>query len=813
MSSTILKHRARRLPSSLRHPLLRTCGLALLAVLISGCNVTKFLPEGKYLFDGSSVEVTNLDSTRNESLEASVTSVLNNKTNKKIPLIGYRGIYRWYKFEEKLAEKPEKFGDKEHWGEKPIFYSETVVESVNALLENRAGNEGYFNNDSEWVLDTNQSARTIVAKYDLTVGEPYLLDSIREFWTDTSIARRINQLQTETRLKKGDRYRLDAVKAERQLWQESLRRQGYYYLLADDFIFLADTVSGYHEVDMLAKLKDEVPRNHLEPQKIVQVNVFTNASSRDSTFQYGPGDTTIVGGIHVICQECPLRPKVVDEAFQQQEGDFYDPIAHRTTLKRLANYNTFRYIAMDYQPVPGSDSLLIMNAYMEPRLRRRFEGELGISYNSADYFGPNVKLAYINRNLLRGAELLKIEGEYTLAQFLGTAGEVRVPNSTLYGLTASLAVPRLWLPKKRKLIPRVTTSGSVIEIGAKVESLTMMLAGFSDKINSLDFPLLSEELENDPDASESLSLAQIKVQFGYSWSRRTTTSHLLNPLSVRLQNPIVSNKEVVDLAQVAGLSPDATTDNNRFDRMLVFSPNYRYTYDSRLAGLKTHSFYFSQFASMNMNNVFPVGTNSDNREREVSFYPLLDSDFRYYLTFDKKNQIATRIRAGAAFPTFSDRAIVPYFDLFSIGGPNSLRGFPPRGLGPGTTVPFRNNPLGAGGFGNVIFEASVEYRYRVIPLLELALFADAGNIWTYKTDVDPLITDFNTSTFSGQLGLDAGIGFRFDLQFLIFRLDLAMPLQTPYGEEELELLRIPYAAAREVPDNNLRLVIGFGYPF
>ncbi|SEP99480.1 BamA/TamA family outer membrane protein [Neolewinella agarilytica] len=791
-----------------------TCVCALLLLFFfTSCSVTQYLPEGEYLYNGSSVRVTAPKGQSVGELETAVTGVLNNNTNARLPILGYYEIYRWYKFEEKLAARPEKFGEKDHWGREPIFFDETLVESVNALIENRASNEGYFNNEADWKLDTNQAAQTISASFDLSVGRPYLMDSVRYFWRDSAVARVINPLRENSPLAKEKRYKLDNVKAERERWQNALREAGFYYARSEDYLFLADTVAGDHKVNMLAKLKDEVPSNHLLPQRIVAINVHQNAETQDSAGRYSASDTVKTGGLNVICRDCPLRAKIIDEAFEPMAGDLYSPLAHKKTLQRLADYNTFRYIAMSYDPVPGSDSSLVLNAYMQPRLPRRFEGELGLSYNSADYFGPNVTLAYVNRNLLRGAELLRVEGDFTYAQFLGDARTARVPQSGIYGLSAKLNVPRLWLPKRRKLIPRVYTSGTVMELSGKVESLSMNLAQFTDEIEASDLSGLASELEADPDAKESLSLMQLSAQFGYTWKRRVVNNHQLNPLSIRFQNPSVATEEVLELARQVNLAPgtdDALT--NRFDRMLVFSPNYTLTNDTRLAGLKTHSFFWKQFVSMNMNNVFPVGTGADVRDREVSYYPLLETDFRYYLTFNKKQQIATRFHGGIAFPLFSDRAIVPYFDLFSIGGPNSLRGFAPRQVGPGRTVPFANNLLTFGGFGNLILEGSIEYRHRVNEIVELALFADAGNIWTYKTELEELDTDFKTDAFAGDVAVNAGLGVRFDLQFLILRIDLAQPLVTPYEEAAAQLV-IPLEDARDVPADNLRLVVAFGYPF
>ena len=796
----------------------RTCGRALLMLLLAGyvtaCSVTEYLPPDEYLYNGANVTVNAPNGVENTELTTEVNAVLNNNTNAKLPVLGYYEIYRWYKFEEKLAEKPEKFSKKEHWGSEPIFYDEDLVESVNKLIENRASNEGYFNNESEWKLDTNEDARTVAASYDLTVGEPYLLDSVIYYWRDSSVARVLDPLRKTSPLQPGKRYELDNVKAERNRWSDALRNAGYYYSRSDDFYFLVDTVGGDHRVKMLAKLKDDIPNSHITPQRIARVNVYPNADGKkEARTKRGYLDTFNIGGLRVMCEDCPLRPAIVDEAFDMRQGDLYSPIRHAKTLKRLADYNTFRYIATSYDPVPGNDSLLTLNAYMTPRLRRRFEGELGISYNSADYFGPNLKLAYINRNLLRGAELLKIEGDFTLAQFLGAEGQARVPSSSIFGIKASLQVPRLWMPRRRKIIPRVFTSGTIIEFGAKMENLSMNLGQFSTEIAENRLTELADLIEADQEAQESISLQQFSYQYGYTWKRRVQNNHRLNPISIRFQNPSVSTEEVLTLARELNLSPGASdAQTNRFDRMLVFSPNYTYTQDSRLRGTDTHEFFWQQSVALNMNNVFPVGRDADQREREVSYYPLIESDLRYYLTLNKTSQFATRFHGGIAFPLFSDRAIVPYFDLFTIGGPNSLRGFAPRQLGPGNTVPFANNLLSFGGFGNLLLEGSLEYRHKVNSIFEVALFGDVGNVWTYKTELEELDTDFKTDAFAGQFAADAGVGLRFDLQFIIFRLDVAKPLLVPYAEAAEELV-IPRVDARDAPADNVRLVIAFGYPF
>ncbi len=789
--------------------------LSLVAVSAMGCNVTQFLPADELLYRGSSLTIEAADSIPTAQLETELLATLNQKTNAKIPLIGYRNIWRYYKFEQKKARKPEKYADDPDQikGEEPIFYDPTVVESVNTLIENRASNNGYFENRATFELDTNLDAREVAASYTIRVGAEYRLDSVEYYLRDSSVRQIIDSVRDQTVLRPGARYDLDAIKAERERWKETLKSEGYFFASSGDYLFLADTVTGDRDVAMLAKLKTDVPPHNLRPQRITAVNIYPNFDVSD-TARLDRLPLTELNGLEIRCVDCPLKPKILDEAFAMRAGDLYNPTRHRQSLRRLASYNTFRYISLDYEAVPGSDSTLVLNAFMDPLPRRRIEGEFGLTYNNAQYVGPNVRLAYTNRNLLRGAELFELVGDFSYAVFLGNTDKIRVPRSGIYDINASLTIPRLWLPKRRKLIPRVMSSGTVISLGGKLESLSLTLSKFKQEISRLALTELAQEIEADPNASETVSLLQLRAQYGYKWQRRIKKTHQLNPFSVRYQNPVVNNEQVLSIARSLGLSPGAegtAAGASRFDRMIVFSPNYTLTYDTRLDGEDRHNLFWLQYLSMNVNNVFPVGQGTEDIGRVQSLYPQVESDLRYYLNLNPSSTLAMRVHGGVAYP-FSDRAIVPYFDLYSIGGPNSLRGFYPRQIGPGRTAPVNNNLLTFGGYGNLVLESSIEFRQKVNPLLELAAFVDAGNLWTYKTELEPLDTDFRRTTFFNELAMNYGIGFRFDLTFLLFRIDLAKPFQIPY-EEAVNDFRIPQTFVGDPVDRSINLVVAFGYPF
>ena len=65
-----------------------------------------------------------------------------------------------------------------------------------------------------------------------------------------------------------------------------------------------------------------------------------------------------------------------------------------------------------------------------------------------------------------------------------------------------------------------------------------------------------------------------------------------------------------------------------------------------------------------------------------------------------------------------------------------------------------------------------------------AIFADAGNIWLLDDasgDFPEGLFEFNR--FYKEIAVGSGLGFRLDLNFLVIRLDVAIPLRKPYLEE------------------------------
>jgi outer membrane protein assembly factor BamA len=156
------------------------------------------------------------------------------------------------------------------------------------------------------------------------------------------------------------------------------------------------------------------------------------------------------------------------------------------------------------------------------------------------------------------------------------------------------------------------------------------------------------------------------------------------------------------------------------------------------------------------------------------------AEMRQLWKIDRNQYIATRIMAGAIY-SYGNSEYAPYSEQFYIGGANSLRAFTIRSIGPGSFRPDNANRYSyLDETGTLKFEMNVEYRFRIVSDLHGALFVDAGNIWLMKEDPERPGGEIKASTFAEQIALNTGFGVRYDLDFLVLRIDFGLGLHAPY---------------------------------
>jgi len=187
-------------------------------------------------------------------------------------------------------------------------------------------------------------------------------------------------------------------------------------------------------------------------------------------------------------------------------------------------------------------------------------------------------------------------------------------------------------------------------------------------------------------------------------------------------------------------------------------------------------------------------------------YVKADFEFRYGYMIDPYNSIVGRVFAGVGLP-YGNFDMLPFEKKYFTGGANGIRAWQVRSLGPGTyQAPVEAYPNQS---SDIKLEANLEYRFRLINILEGALFLDAGNIWAINDKDNREGAKFEIGRFYKQIAMGAGLGFRFDFSYFIFRLDLGLKLRDPSQKSGNGWI----IGNRKLNNDDFNLTFAIGYPF
>ena len=152
--------------------------------------------------------------------------------------------------------------------------------------------------------------------------------------------------------------------------------------------------------------------------------------------------------------------------------------------------------------------------------------------------------------------------------------------------------------------------------------------------------------------------------------------------------------------------------------------------------------------------------------------------------------------------------------MYEVGGPNSIRAFQPRAVGPGTLPP-SNQTFFFTGKGDILIEGNLEWRPKITDLFELGLFFDAGNVWLFKGGLrDSDLATFDFNDFYKELAIGMGIGIRLNFDIMLLRFDFSIPLAKPWLPEGNRWVVDEIAlGSRSWRRENLLFQFNFGYSF
>lgn len=665
--------------------------------------------------------------------------------------------------------------------EQPVLISDVRPEVRVKMLEEILDQNGYFGSTATYsLIPDKKNDKKAKIEYDLDVSRPYPIDSIIYLSNDSlPICNFIDSLARKSDyLVKGERFCVDSLSAERTRITNRLRNRGYYYFRPEYIQFLADSTITPKKIALKLTLADNTPKDALVQYRVG--NVYTTVE-RQSNRKPGTPDTLHTDrGELIVMRPARLRKNLVPSCITFRKGRLFSVRDMDRTQTRLSRLGIFG--AIQVQPVPADSSAFSdprLDVYITCKFDRPLEAsiEVNATSKSNSYLGPGLILGLTNYNIFGGAEKLSVQFN---ADYEWQTGHDRssVFNSYEFGLTATLAFPRLLAPK---FIPRRHRDLNWTNVS------------------------LNASILNRP---HYFKIAQFNAGFSYEWR---SFRNVLNQLTLFKLSYTKLMATTHDFDSIMAQNPAIALS---FQSQFIPQMNYTYTLDKFLERERINGINL-QVSVTEAGNIFSgiwraCGVKGEKRLFGTPFSQFVKGQaqlvYSRRLIRGSDQWLVSRVLIGVEHAYGNSRE-VPYTEQFYIGGANSIRAFTVRSLGPGSYRAPRDQVNGYfDQTGTFKFEINTEYRFPIVSVLHGAVFLDAGNVWLLRNDPSRPGGQLKGSTFLRDLALGTGVGLRVDLGMIVVRGDLGYGLHAPYDMGTPHYFNIAFK-------NAFAFHLAIGYPF
>lgn len=770
-----------------------------LILLLTSCSITSRLPKGEVLYTG----VSRIEHHRSDTVDAEVGEVvaqtlevapnsafLGSAYHMSVLPIGlwvYNGLYT------------ERDSTLRHWLWQHFKSDPTLVSQVNPPVRARAAearlkDEGYFDASVTFdtVYHTGDSLRAKIG-YEVTYRHHARFGNIS--WVPTRSARIdsiLRHTQHLTHLRTGERFSSNRLEAEKERIVSTLHDSGYFFFSPDYIRFLGDTSRQINTVDLRVLVGVGADQRALSPCTIDSVHYRLDYGVGLRSQNFASDDFVTIG----YNGKLGVKPYYLSRSLGFKQHDIYSPGRISLAKTLISRLNVFKYTTTELQVLRAAgDSLSTLHSPDTTSLRLNISAvyalpwtgttEIGTVYKDNHQVGPGATLTAMRRNLWGGGEKLSFQltGSYEWNTGKNSSGD-NLLNSYELGAKASISVPRLQLPHYFQPSRKTPVSSTY-----SLSFDWLRRGGLFEMIRASG----SVEYGFGFDDCNSLTFAPLKLSY-VSLVKTTEYYRKIKEQYPSLQHAF--EDQFIPQMQVSWTFDDGSTSANH-----------------------SHSHYLNLTVAEagGLTDLFmgEFGKHRTQGERQLFFQPFSQfikttAEFRHLFRLSSRFTLASRLQGGIGY-AYGNATEMPYSEKFYIGGPNSLRGFPVRGVGPGASTCF-SNQTGTYDYlnrvGDVKLEGNVELRFPLIGSLHGALFVDAGNVWDLHDQTQNGVSGSQiNSQILKQLAVDTGLGFRLDMGMLVLRFDVGVPLHDP-NEDTRHYFNCRYAFFR-----NLGYNLAVGYPF
>ena len=777
--------------------------LALCLVFVS-CSMTKNIPEGDQLFTGlKAITYENYEQNDNftktqEEVEAALATAPNGS------LFGssyYRmpfsfGVSVWNTYSEK--DTPFARWMTKSFGKQPVLMSWVNPELRATVAQSVLRNHGYFAGSVNYQCIDQKNPKTAKISYQVSPGRMYTLDSISVVGFPAEADSLIKATADETYVKKGDAFVVSNLDAERQRISTLLRNNGYYYYQPGYASYLADTFLVDGKVQLQLKLANDIPVAATHKWYIGNIDVSMRRSNREVLTDSIKRRITI----HFAGKNPPVRARVLMSDIKLRPRQLYNHDNYLQSVSKLNAMGLFSSVNMNFTPRDTTAQCDTLDLAMTCTFDKPWDFYVETNFNARTIgrMGPELRMGVTRRNAFRGAEKIdvNVHGSYEWATSNNSSGM----NNYEYGADASVEFPRIIAPffggdrvqrdKEGKVIRRrfFSTPSTL----AKASTNIIYRPGY-------------------------YKMHVVSGEWTYRWQTSAQSRHEFSPLTVKYQFMNSHTSEFETLLE-----------NNMYLMATMqdyFIPEMRYTYTYSSPSNYLHPIRWETTLSESGNGValydLATGKKWNDKEKTMFKNPYsqflkIETDFTKTWTLDAVSKLVAHVNAGYIY-VYGNSDWLPNSELFYVGGANSIRAFTVRGIGPGSIKSFGTTSNSAVDYilrnGSIKFVCNLEYRRQLFGNLYGAVFLDAGNVWTQPgtsfgdSDVDAVYKpgSFKFSNFLREQAVGTGLGIRYDLDFLIIRLDWGLALHMPYDTGKSGFYNV------ESFKGSHTLHFAIGYPF
>lgn len=766
--------------------------LAALTVVLVGCSTTKNIPEDDQLFVGldkityNSPERGEHYAATQEELEAAMATAPNGALfgSSSIRSPFQVGLWVWNAY----ANSESGLGKwmLSTFGSRPILMSWVNPELRAQVAKMVLQAHGYFRGSVDYEVLTQRNPKKAKIGYTVNTGHLFTIDSLRYENFPPEADSLIRSTLSEAQIKDGDAFDVSTLDGERSRISNLFRNNGFFYYQPSYATYLADTVSVPGKVLLRFHEADNIPEMAKRKWAVGNIDIDMKRQYmdvlRDSIYRRRTHVT-----IHFNGRKPPVRTSVIIRNMKLQHGKLYSYEDYQQDLTSLSSTGLFSTVDFTFSPrdtTGRADTLdLRVNCVFDKPYDFYIEGNVTGKTNNR--IGPGVVVGFTKRNAFRGGELLDLNFKGSYEWQTNHQGEKSGFNSYEYGFDASLQFPRLVIPF--------------------VEFWRNKIRSYFRRHRYYSVPTTTLKV-----SSDIISRADYFKRHIVSgeWTYNVQTS----PVSRHQFSPLIFSFDYMRSSTARFDSILAENPYLLFTMQDQFIPKMQYVYTYTSPKTFKNPIWWQTTVSESANllslGYMAAGKKWGTKQKEMFKNPYaqffkVETELVKTWQISAHSSLVGHVNAGAIW-SYGNSSEAPYSEQFYVGGANSIRAYTVRAVGPGSYHDARSSQIYyLDQTGDLKLLANLEYRPRLFGNLYGAVFLDAGNVWALHKDYRDG-GQLKLKNLLKETALGTGIGLRYDMDFLVIRVDWGVGLHVPYksGLYNIDSFK-----------DNQSLHFAIGYPF